>query len=109
MCWSMGRGAKLQPAGQRHVGAAKATQLSANQIIGGANLLGKGGTGLGILTALQSISTVSLGKRRIVAPICSKMFSKIWTSEMSGTFSIRQGPFTRRVAGMMATAAFWRR
>ena len=35
------------------------------------------------------------------------MFVRVFTSEMSGIFSIRQGASDRMTAGMMATAAFF--
>ena len=65
------------------------------------------GSGSVQVTAVQSISTVSLGSRVTFAPIFSRISRRMCTSEISGTFSILQGPLTSRVAGMMATAAFF--
>ena len=52
--------------------------------------------------------TTTPGSGRVIfAPMPSMMESKIRTSEISGTFSIRQGPATSSAAGKMATTAFF--
>ena len=53
-----------------------------------------------------SISTVWALRRRMLAPSSSRIFRLRVTSEIMGTFSMRQTPSTIRAAGMMATAAF---
>ena len=55
----------------------------------------------------QSISIVFLFTVRISAPICFRMVKSMVTSEICGMFSMRQVPLTKRVAGIIATAAFF--
>ena len=58
-------------------------------------------------TCEQSISSVFRPKRRMFAPIFLKISSSSRTSEISGTFSMRQTPSTSKLAGRIATAAFF--
>ena len=56
------------------------------------------------LDAVERYSNLS---RRICAPISLRISNRRRTSEISGTFSTWHTPLTSRVAGRMATAAFF--
>ncbi len=100
-----GAGCKITATGQSHPRPPKAAKLSPDEVIRRPNAPYQSWVRLHIAHIGTVNFTVSWDLWQTEAPICFKISSK-YVHRIYPHFSIRQQPCTRRVAGMIATAAF---